>query len=141
MMGCSIRRPMSTLDMDADPIHSFLQHLGRAADYLNQARLHHFPRVVHPQTLEIDAFSNRQVLPRYHFAAQEALLRDAFFIATLWQHLRQKILSRQQKMTDRLSKLNWRRAAWRFQHNHYPSQQRDLLGRHGYTSRSQPQWA
>ena len=83
-----------------------LQHMGRGVENRYLPLLDDFPLVPIPITLAMEAFSNQQVKPRENFTVQRDLLRDAFFLATLWQHLGPKILARRLDNTDEARHLN-----------------------------------
>ena len=78
-----------TVNLATDPEvrQCLLQHMGRGVENRYLPLLDDFPRVSIPITLGMEALSSRQVKTRENFTTQPDLLRDAFFHATLWQHL------------------------------------------------------
>ena len=85
----------------------------------------------------MEAFSTKQLKPRENFATQRDPLRDAFFLAMLWQHLSPKILARRQDNTDQTGHLNGRHAGWKYCYeNAYPDETKDLLQRGACTKRA-----
>ena len=111
--------------------------MGRGVENRYLPLLDDFPRVAIPITLAMEAFSNREVKPHENFTTQRDLLRDAFFLATLWQHLGPKILARRLNNTDEARHLNGRRAGWKYCYEYaYPDEPEDLLQRGGSTTRA-----
>ena len=85
----------------------------------------------------MEAFSNSEGETRENFKTQRDQLRDAFFLATLWQHLGPKILARAQDNIEQARHLNGRRAGWTYCYeNAYPSEPEDLLERGASTARA-----
>ena len=105
-----------TVNLGTDPQvwQCFLRNMARGVENRYLPLLDDFPRVAIPITFPMEVLSNMKVKPRENFTTQRDLLRHAFILATLWQHIGPKILARRQDNTDQARDLKCRRAGWKY---------------------------